>query len=458
MLYLGAFWCGFCQRMDEGALSDDENIALLNAYFVPVRAENAKRPDIDVRYNRHGWPTIAFMTPQGGLLATTNYLPPEEFGDLLALVVDGYQNRKGETPEGAAGPAKATDRARQGRIRSAAVAEISDLLMELADGVHGGYGRGQKFPHPEANDLLLRRYQATGEPRYLEHVCRTLDRMRESPIHDREEGGYYRTSSGQDWSEPQREKLLADQAGLLGNCLGAFRITKRSAYGDMAEGIIDYINRNLSDSSRGGFYGCQDYIRASSGEPSEKFFSILDDCIYTDANAQAIAAYLEAASILGGSDCQERALKALGFLRDRCANPEGGMFHYFDGAPQMPGLLGDQAHVGRAFLRAHRASGDATYLERATELAEFILARFTNPAGGYYDLCLEGPAYLRFRLTLLEQNGAAAAFFLKLAEITGKPRYREAALWALGAFTGEFSRYGVHAAGFGQALADFINS
>jgi uncharacterized protein YyaL (SSP411 family) len=36
MLYLGAFWRAFCQRMDETSLSDDENIALLNAYFIPT--------------------------------------------------------------------------------------------------------------------------------------------------------------------------------------------------------------------------------------------------------------------------------------------------------------------------------------------------------------------------------------------------------------------------------------
>ncbi len=34
---------------------------------------------------------------------------------------------------------------------------------------------------------------------------------------------------------------------------------------------------------------------------------------------------------------------------------------------------------------------------------------------------------------------------------------KDAALWALSAFTGDFSPYGIHAAGFGQALADFVN-
>ena len=112
--------------------------------------------------------------------------------------------------------------------------------MELADRVHGGYGRGQKFIHPEANDFLLSRYEATKDTSYLDHVCLTLDRMRAGEMHDHEGGGYFRTCSNADWSRPHREKLLGEQAGLLANCLRTFRITQHSEYALMAEDIIDY--------------------------------------------------------------------------------------------------------------------------------------------------------------------------------------------------------------------------
>src|SRR4026209_940629 len=93
MLFLSAFWCRYCQRMDEGALSDRENMALLNAYFIALRVENATRPDIDARYNLNGWPTIAFFTPAGELLAASNYLAVEEFKDLLLSVYMSYQEK-----------------------------------------------------------------------------------------------------------------------------------------------------------------------------------------------------------------------------------------------------------------------------------------------------------------------------------------------------------------------------
>ena len=462
MLFLHAFWCRICQRMDEEAFSHDENIALVNAYFVSVRAENAKRPDVDLRYNQNGWPTIVFMTPTGEMLATANGLDTEAFGSLLVRVYAGYQKMQNEATrnEGAVPRASHETVAQPHRGGSGddRVSEITRLIMGLADGAHGGYGRGQRFIHSDANEFLLSRFGATNNSDYLDHVCLTLDRMRESPIHDHEEGGYYRTSSGEDWSGPHREKLLADQAGILRDCLGVFQITKNPIYARMAEGIIDYLNNRLLDSYSGTYFGCEDFIRREDQDTSSRrgYFSILDDCVYTDTNAETIGVYLEAHSVLGRSACKEIALKALEFIWDKCRSPEGGVYHYFDGTPHVPGLLNDQARVGAALVQAWRATGETKYLERAKELAEFMLARLRNPDGGYYDLSVPGPAYLRYPLTLIEQNGAAASFFSALAKSTGEANYQDAAHWALGPFTGDFSQYGIHAAGFGRALAEFV--
>lgn len=94
MLFLSAFWCRYCQRMDEEAFSETENIALLKAYFVSIRAENAQRPDVDCRYNQNGWPTVVFMTPRGEPIVVANYLPTDQFEELLLRVYMGYQQNK----------------------------------------------------------------------------------------------------------------------------------------------------------------------------------------------------------------------------------------------------------------------------------------------------------------------------------------------------------------------------
>jgi uncharacterized protein YyaL (SSP411 family) len=463
MLFLTAFWCRFCQRMDEGAFSDDENIALLNAYFIAIRAEDMQRPDVNTRYNLNGWPTIAFMAPHGELLGATNYLPSEDFGNLLARLYTGYQEKRDEIRSaGKTSNETSSDTAagvKSGYPYDSNLSAVTTVIMDLADRVHGGYGSGQKFIHPEANDFLLSRYEATKDASYLDHVCLTLDRMTSGEMHDHEGGGYFRTCSNVDWSRPHREKLLGEHAGLLANCLHTFRITQDQKYRHMAEDIIDYLNRRLSDPTSGAFYGCEDFLRNEpTGSSPGEFFSIIDACVYTDANAQAIIAYLDAAEILGRFPYKERALQALEFLWNHCRNPEGGMYHYFEGAPRVSGLLNDQARMGTALVQAYKATSETNYLERAQQLAEFILARLKNPAGGYYDIAAPGAAYLNFRLTLIEQNGAAASFFFALAKTIRDPGYRDAALWALSAFTGDFHSYGIHATAFGQALNEFVTS
>ena len=159
MLYLGAFWCGICQRMDETTFSNTEIIALLNAYFVPVRVEDAQRPDIDVRYNRNGWPTIVFMSAGGDYLAAVNYLAPGDFSDVLVRVHVGYQDSVSaaapeppppprETPH--SGPYQ--DRAARGHAGSVGARPTAGCSLRAA-----GRGRRHRRDHLEPRRSRARR-------------------------------------------------------------------------------------------------------------------------------------------------------------------------------------------------------------------------------------------------------------------------------------------------------------
>ena len=487
MLYLGAFWCGICQRMDETTFSNTEIIALLNAYFVPVRVEDAQRPDIDVRYNRNGWPTIVFISAGGDYLAAVNYLSPGDFSDVLVRVHVGYQDSVSaaapeppppprETPHsgqyqypapaGAPDPPLPGPRPDAPSVQPDAADAIAEIVWNLADPEHGGYETERKFPHCAANEFLLQRYEATGDARYLNHVRLTLYTMHQSKTHD-PEGGFFRYSSKRDWSEPHHEKLLSDHAGLLGNVLHVFELTGESFFRELAEELLDYLDRGFRDPAQPFFHGCRDYIRITPGRDTppgsvlhktRAMFSITDPWMYTDANARTVSALLQAARVLGRKDCAGHALETLRFLLERCWDGSSGMAHYFDDAPRLRGLLTDQALAGCALAEGFEVTREPVFLERAEVLAGFIRTDLENPAGGFLDIAEKGPAYLGYPLTLITENGAAARFFLKLYGLTDKPEYRDAAQWALKCFAGDFTDYGVHAAEYGTALADYAGT
>lgn len=461
-LFIGAFWCGVCQRMDETSFSNDEVIAVLNAFFVPIRVEESQRPDVDLRYSQGGWPAIVFLTPSGDILLKVNYLAPDPFLDLLTGLVDAYERDGAAMAVVSAPPTPASGHRgadRPAPLSPAVVAEVAGMVEGLADREHGGFGFDVKLFHTEALEFFLYLFEATGEQAYLDHVCLTLDTMRQSRTFDAKDGGFFRYSSRRDWQEPHPEKLLDDQAALLRTYLHAFVLTDSSAYRETAEGLVDYLDTTLFDESRGVFCGCQDYVRPqlpSTESDSREMLSVIDGFVYCDANARAASAYLDAWWLLGRETCRRRAQGVLEWLWANLRAPAGAMFHYWDGAAHAPGQLMDAVMTGSALLDAYAVLGDRTSLQRTEQLAEQILRTYRNPSGGFFDIAETGPAALQIPMAVLAQNAALARFLVRLAGLSGRPRYRDVARWALQPFPNAHRAYGVFAAGFGHALAQLL--
>ena len=207
--------------MDEEAFSETENIALLNAYFISLRVENAQRPDVDARYNLNGWPTIAFMTPAGRIArASSTICRRTEFKEFSSTFISPISSKERFVPRRKTrAPGSDATLARIGGWQSICCARDYRERHGLADRTNGGYDRGQKFIHPQVNDFLLERYEATKDKRYLDQVCLTLERMRAGEIYDHQGGAYFRTSSNADWSHPHREKLLIGRGRPAGQLL-----------------------------------------------------------------------------------------------------------------------------------------------------------------------------------------------------------------------------------------------
>ena len=464
VLFITAFWCGFCQRMDENALSDDDVIALLNGFFVPIRVEESQRPDIDLRYNQNGWPTIVFLTPQGGQLFTVNYMDVDPFANILAKTVNLYQEDT-EALLGSASPVHGGLGGQQedddtAPLAPPLLAEIAGMVEGLADQENGGYGTQFKFLHTEANEFSLYLHEVTGEAGYLDHITFTLDQIRRSSTFDGKDGGFFRYSSQPDWNEPHPEKLLEDQASLLKNFLHAYLLTGDDKHRKSAAGLINYMDSTLWDESKQAFHGCQDYVREIASPPEvsreSPLISVIDEYVYCDANARAASAYLDAWWVLGEDGCLERARQILDSLWRNLRSPAGGMFHYSDGLPHAPGMLTDAVAAGSAFLDAFAVLDEEDHLARAKELAGDIIRVHRSGHGGFLDISQTGPASLQIPIPVLTQNALAAAFFVRLADLTGDLNQRENAVWAMESFPNSHRQFGAFASGFGHALGRLL--
>jgi uncharacterized protein YyaL (SSP411 family) len=85
----------------------------------------------------------------------------------------------------------------------------------------------------------------------------TLEKMADGGMYDHLGGGFHRYSVDARWHVPHFEKMLYDQAQLAWNYLGAFQISGRTRFREIAVGILNYVLRDLT-SPTGGFYSAED--------------------------------------------------------------------------------------------------------------------------------------------------------------------------------------------------------
>ncbi|HLB27201.1 MAG TPA: DUF255 domain-containing protein, partial [Dehalococcoidia bacterium] len=467
LLALSAVWCHWCHVMDETSYSEPGVISYVNEYFVPVRVDNDQRPDINARYNLGGWPTTAFLTPDGELMTGGTYIPPEAMLEHLPKIVTQYKTNREEITR------KVEElRQRRGEAAAAARADLSpatfdDVLrtvVQAYDPVFGGFGEAPKFPHTDSLDLLLYAHRRKGDPDLLHMARKTLEFMTAGGVFDHEWGGFFRYATQRDWSEPHYEKMLEDNAGLLHNLLTLYRITGDPAHAAPATRVIGYLEAKLRDPERGVFYGSQDadeeFYKLPAAEREGHEEPYIDRTCYTSWNAMGASAYLEASWTLERPELAEAALAALGFAWRECRDSESGaMYRYHDGAPHVAGLLGDQAHTARALLDAHEVTGDPEYLERAEALVRLVLARFADrrgdgPPAGFFDVWDAGDSLGRLaeRQKSVQDNAVCAEVLIRLHHLTRSQEYADAARGTLEAFAPSYPALGYFAAGYARQV------
>ena len=281
LLDIGAVWCHWCHVIDRESYENPAIAKIINELFVPVKVDRDERPDVDARYQsaisaisgQGGWPLTGFLMPDGKPFFGGTYFPAEDQGGrpgfrrILLAVADAYKNKRQDLLNTSQALAEAVAKAEafagaRAEFDPGIVDSQISAMTQLFDIRNGGFGKAPKFPHASAIDLLLERYRQTGEKHLLAMAETTLEKMAKGGVYDQLAGGFHRYSVDERWLVPHFEKMSYDNSELLKNFVHASQVSAKhdweASFNEVADRIILWVNRDLSDQQNGGFYASQD--------------------------------------------------------------------------------------------------------------------------------------------------------------------------------------------------------
>jgi hypothetical protein len=381
----------------------------MNEHFVNVKVDREERPDLDTIYmnavqmmtGHGGWPMTVFLTPEGVPFYGGTYFPPQDrynmpgFPRVLLSLAAAYHEKRADIAESARGILAALQQtnevaAHEGALTTALLDDAAGKLMRGFDPVNGGFGRAPKFPPAMTMSFLLRQYARKKDTSLLAAVELTLDKMARGGIYDQLGGGFHRYSVDERWLVPHFEKMLYDNALLSRLYLDAWLVTGNALYQQIAEEILDYVRREMTDTS-GGFYSTQDAdsegeegkffvwtteeITAGLGEEDAKLF-----CRYFDVTEQG---NFEGHNILHVDNDLASIAKVTHVTPERLqqALMRGMEILFFEREKRIKPFRDEKMLTAwnglmlRSFAEAAQALGREDYLAVAIKNAEFVLSQ-----------------------------------------------------------------------------------
>ncbi|KAI1747257.1 duf255 domain-containing protein [Xylaria castorea] len=320
-LSIGFLASHHCHLAHLESFSDPTLAALLNKEFIPILVDREEHPNYDYIYMKYneslnsvgGWPLNVFLTPDlEPVFSGTYWAPPgatssasnvdEADGadrpldwltvvkkvhsswkdeesrvreeaqqnciELAQVISEGMVDHPSDVPI-AQQDIFAVDYAQDldGELDLEQIEEAFARITRTFDYPFGGFGQQDKFLTPSKLSLMLR---ATHFPPEVQDVAgpkdctsisdsalHTLRRIVHGAVHDHIGGGFHRHSVTRDWSLPSFEKMLIDNALLLGLFLDAWLLSGGNSQEELAQTVkevADYITSETMMSSQGGFF------------------------------------------------------------------------------------------------------------------------------------------------------------------------------------------------------------
>ena len=465
LLSVGYSACHWCHVMAHESFEDEATAAFMNEHFVNVKVDREERPDVDAVYmqattamtGHGGWPMTVVLTPAGEPFFAGTYYPDQprhgqpSFRQVLEALVTAWRDRRDEVGRVAA---DVTEHLRA-QVMPAGAEPIDETVLAAAvatlagefDARNGGFGGAPKFPPSMVAEFLLRHAARTGSEEARRMVDATCHAMARGGMYDQLAGGFARYSVDAGWVVPHFEKMLYDNAQLLGLYTRWWRQTGDPLGARVARETADFLLAELR-TSEGGFASALDadtegeegrfYVwtpgelhdvlgpqdgawaagllsvtEAGTFEHGASTLQLLadpddpdrwaalrlrlrdarsvrvrparDDKVVAAWNGLAIASLAEAGVLLGEQRYVDAAVDAARLLVDVHVRGRELLRVSRDGvAGPHSGVLEDYACVASGFLALLSATGDVSWARHARGLLNVALT-WQAEDGGFYD-------------------------------------------------------------------------
>lgn len=311
-----------CHLTTQDSFLNPSLATFLNNAFIPIIVDREERPDLDNIYQNYseavnatgGWPLNLFLTPDlypifggtywpgpgtdhstaGSAIAADN-TGEESYNDFLAIAkkihkfwVEQEERCRREAFEmlhklqdfaqegtfggvGGGATAPAAPPVDTGDLDLDQLDEALARISKMFDPVDYGFGT-PKFPNPARLSFLLRLAVFPSEVRDVigerevanatSMAISTLRRIRDGGLRDHLGAGFMRFSATSDWSMPHFEKMVGENALLLGVYLDAWLgctpaggkgLALDGEFADVVLELADYLTSPLIRQSQGGF-------------------------------------------------------------------------------------------------------------------------------------------------------------------------------------------------------------
>lgn len=258
--------------------------------------------------------------------------------------------------------------------------------------------------------------------------------------HEKGEGAFYV------WTRQELDGILGHpDASLFSRRYGVETDgnVQNDPHGEFPGKNILFVRESGEDSS-----SLRQSIRKLLEARSKRVRPHLDDKILTAWNGLMISAFAKGAQVLDEPRYAHAARKAADFVLRRMYEPESRTLlrRYRDGDAAIPGFLDDYAFLVQALLDLYEMEFQAPDLEMAINLTGKMMQAFGDTENGGFFATPEGDPNLVLRMKDeydgAEPSGNSIALLnlLRIAHMTGSPKYQQAADEALNGLASRISQ------------------